>query len=247
MPFPIEAQIAAPFIVFVGYTVFGITGFGASITTIPLLAHFFPLRFAVPLMLLNDLAAGLLVGYRNRGVLDRREIARIVPFLLIGVVLGLTVLVQAPQRVLVTGLGAFVLCYSAYSVLLRPSRAPIRAAWVAPIATAGGVFSALFGTGGPVYAIYLARRLPDPSAVRATASAVISVSGITRLVLFSLAGLYAQEGILWLGLLCAPAMLAGLALGSRLHRRIDPRAVVRIIWGLLAAGGASLIVRGLTS
>ena len=56
--------IAAPCIVFAAYTVFGITGFGSALISIPLLAHFLPLDAIVPLMVLVDFSAALTSGMR---------------------------------------------------------------------------------------------------------------------------------------------------------------------------------------
>ncbi len=107
------------------YTVFGLTGFGASIAAMPLLAHFFPLRFAVPMMLVFDLCAGFLIGWRNHAVIDKSEVKRLVPFMLLGIALGATLLVKAPEGALLLSLGCFVLAYAAYNFLFRPGGAPI--------------------------------------------------------------------------------------------------------------------------
>jgi uncharacterized membrane protein YfcA len=45
--FPWPTLLATAFIVLLAYSVYGLTGFGAAIVGIPLLAHFYPLRFAV--------------------------------------------------------------------------------------------------------------------------------------------------------------------------------------------------------
>ena len=52
-----EVCVLTPFIVLFGYVIFGMVGFGATITNAPLLAHFLPLRFVVPLTLLLDMFA----------------------------------------------------------------------------------------------------------------------------------------------------------------------------------------------
>lgn len=49
MDLTLDGLIAALAIVFVGYVVFGVTGFGASPITVPLLALFLPLTFVLPL------------------------------------------------------------------------------------------------------------------------------------------------------------------------------------------------------
>ncbi len=232
-------------IIVLGYTVYGLTGFGSSITAIPLLAQLIPLRLAVPLMLIFDLCVGVLMGVNNRKVIDRKELVRLLPFMLAGMLLGVTLLVKAPERVLLLLLGAFVLAYSAWSLVLRPAVKPLSTRWAVPLGMIGGVFTALFGTGGPIYTIYLARRLPDKTVLRATISGLIFISALARLVLFSSAGLYAQPHVLPLAALLLPCALLGLWLGHRLHHRLPQQRVVQIVWAILIIGGASLVWRGI--
>ncbi|MEW5888398.1 MAG: sulfite exporter TauE/SafE family protein [Pseudomonadota bacterium] len=247
MTVPLDTVLWTGGIVTLAYTVFGLTGFGASITAVPLLAHFFPLRFAVPMMLVFDLCAGLLVGWKSRGEIDKAELQRLVPFMLVGVALGTTVLVNAPEASLLLALGCFVLAYAVWSILFRPGGTPIASIWSVPLGTLGGVFSALFGTGGPLYAIYLTRRLPEKSVLRATISSVITLSGVSRLCIFIGTGLYAQQGLLPLAVVLLPCALLGVSIGSRLHRVLPTLRAVQAIWLLLIVGGLSLVRRGLSA
>ena len=48
--------ILVGFVVFAGYMVFGVTGFGASPITIPVLVHLLPLTFVLPLAAILDLS-----------------------------------------------------------------------------------------------------------------------------------------------------------------------------------------------
>lgn len=239
--------LLAPLILLAAYTLFGITGFGSSITAVPLLAHFFPLPFIVPLMVLFDLGASLIVGGRNRDSIDRGELLRIVPFMLAGIAIGATLLMHIQQRWLMLALGVFVLAYAAWGIAGRAATKPLSPWWAAPIGSVGGIASALFGTGGPVYVVYLARRLPDKATLRATVATVISLSGITRLLVFAFAGFYFQTGVLAWALLLLPFMLAGLWLGNRLHDALPVARVVQALWGVLLFGGTSLIVRSAVS
>lgn len=235
--------IAALIIVW-AYIVYGLTGFGSSITALPLLVQFIPLRTAVPLMLIFDLCVGVLMGLHNRRVIDRGEVKRLLPFMLAGMVLGVTLLVNVPERALLMLLGVFVLSYSAWSLVLRPEVRPLSSRWAGAFGTFGGVFTALFGTGGPIYTIYLARRLPDKTVLRATISGLLLLSALARLVLFAGAGLYAQPQVLPLAAVLLPCALLGLYLGNQLHHRLEPRRVVQIVWVILIVGGAGLMWRG---
>jgi uncharacterized membrane protein YfcA len=114
-----------------------------------------------------------------------------------------------------------------------------------PLGTVGGVFSALFGTGGPIYTIYLARRISDKSQLRATVSTLILVSAAARLAALLVAGVYAKRELLVLTALLLPCMLLGLYVGNRLHDRLPTQRVVQIIWSLLLVSSVSLIWRSL--
>lgn len=247
MSIPLDTVVGAALIITLAYTVFGLTGFGSSITAMPFLVMLLPLRMAVPMMLIFDLCAGLLLGLRNRSAIDLRELLRLVPFMLLGMALGVTLLVNAPERVLLFALGVFVLAYSGWSLLLRPRRTLIPTGWAVPLGAVGGVFTALFGTGGPIYTIYLARRIDDTRALRATISSLIVFSGFARLALFSSAGLYEQADLLQLALLLLPCVLLGVFAGSRLHHRLPTQRIVQFVWGILILGGAGLIGRSLVS
>jgi hypothetical protein len=245
MGFGIETVALLALIIVLAYTVYGLTGFGSAITAMPLLVQVIPLKMAVPLMLIFDLTASLLLGLKNRHLVERREMLRVVPCMLAGMGLGVVLLVKAPERLLLLTLGIFILSYSAWSLLLRREPQPIGALWSLPFGVVGGMFTAMFGTGGPFYTIYLTRRLIDKLILRATITSVLFVSGVSRLVLFTSAGLYSQHAVLILAAMLLPCALAGLYIGNRLHQRLPAQRVVQVIWAILLVGGTSLIVRNL--
>jgi len=241
----IEVLLGVGAVVGFAYTVVGLTGFGASMVAMPMLVQLLPLRLALPMMLVYDLVGGVAIGVRNRRSVDRGELLRLLPFMLLGVVLGVTVLVNAPERALLLVLGAFVLAFAGWSLLFRPPRSPIAPGWSVPLGTVGGVFSALFGTGGPIYTIYLARRIQDKSRLRATISLLLFLSALARLASFVAAGLFAPPGLPMLIATMLPCALAGMYLGTHLHHRLPAQRVVQAVWAILIVGGATLVVRSL--
>jgi uncharacterized membrane protein YfcA len=109
----------------------------------------------------------------------------------------------------------------------------------------GGAFSTVFGTGGPVYTLFLANRITDTDRLRATLGTVILVSALVRLVLFTGSGFLMQPGLPLLAAMLVPCALAGYAIGSRVNARMPQARVRRVIWMLLLAASASLLLRGL--
>jgi uncharacterized protein len=228
-----------------GYVVFGFGGFGANLVALPMLAHVMSLRFAVPMLLALDLVSATLLSTRNRPLIDRAELKRLLPALLLGMGLGLVVLQHAAERWLLVLLGAFVGSVALWNLFGRVAPQPLSPRWAWPAGLGGGVFSTMFGTGGPVYTLYLARRIADTGRLRATVGAVILGSALVRLVLFAGSGFLAQPGLLKLAALLMPCALLGYAIGSRVHARLPQAQVRRVIWALLVVSAGSLLVRGL--
>src|SRR6185503_2976280 len=106
---------------FAGSVVFGITGFGAALVTVPLATHFVPLPFALALFVLMDLANAFRVGFENPRNAVRAEWTRMVPTILAGTVAGVTLLVNMPRGAATLALGAFVLLFALYSLLGNPA------------------------------------------------------------------------------------------------------------------------------
>jgi uncharacterized protein len=58
--------VFAALVIVAGYMVFGVTGFGASPITIPLLVHVLPLTFVLPLAAILDFGSALALGFHTR-------------------------------------------------------------------------------------------------------------------------------------------------------------------------------------
>ena len=240
---PLTTLLAAAAAVTLAYTVYGLTGFGASIVAIPLLAQFLPLRFAVPMMLLFDLVAGLLLGLKNRRSIDKPEVLRLVPFLLIGMVVGVYLLAHAPERWLLAVLGLFAVLYASWNLLRQQTTSALTVLWAVPAGLLGGAFTAMYGTGGVIYASYLAGRVSDKDVLRASVAALIFGAGWLRLVMFMVSGFYAQHGLLTLALTLLPAAVLGYLMGSRLHARLSGPQAFKAVWLLVCAAGLGLLWR----
>jgi uncharacterized membrane protein YfcA len=239
-PLLLVAAIAA---VSVGYTIFGATGFGAGILMIPLLAHVFPFALLVPLVSLLDLAAGLQTGLARFREVDRREAALILPFILVGMGLGALLLLHLSNAAAIAALACFVIVHGSYQLLSGRRPRSLGRGWVVPFGLVGGMFSAWFGTGGPIYVIFLTGRVRDVRALRSTIALVVLVSAFIRIVVFGAAGLF-TDPLLWgLALVLLPVQWIALRAGYRLHDRLPAGAIVRLISLVLVANGIMLLWR----
>jgi len=234
----------APCAVLAAYVIFAISGFGSTLIAVPLLAHLFPLKFVVPVVVLLDATASYAQGFRLRGELNRRDVLPLLPFLVAGMLAGVSILVSVPGKLLLPALGIFVAVFGAYYALKRESAFRFGRWMAAPFGLLGGTSSSVFGVGGPFYVMYLVGRGSTPAQIRSTMPVIFMFTTVSRIVLFAVAGLMTKDVLVTAGLLL-PAMVIGLWCGNRLHLNISRDHAVRVIGGLLTLSGLSLVLRSL--
>lgn len=242
-----ETMVYAGLIVWFAYLVYGLTGFGSGLVAVPLLAHFIPLQFVVPYILVLNVSASLsMLGKQNfRRQANWRELGPLMPFAIAGMVGGTILLTSLPTHVLLLGLGVFVLIFGIKNLLGLGGEGMVSRIWAVPAGLAGGAAGAMFNTSGPPYMIYLTHRLRDKSQLRSTFSALILMESGLRLVVFLIAGLMLQEDMLLSLLVAFPLMWFGLYVGNRIHLGISREQMMKLLGTLLAVSGTSLILRGI--
>ncbi|GFM65853.1 UPF0721 transmembrane protein [Pseudomonas cichorii] len=225
------------------YIVFGVAGFGTALVAGPVLIHFMPLSRIIPLLVMLDFLAAFGNLLPSRQSVVRSELLRLLPCMAVGCALGVLFLLNLKSDVLLLLMGLFVTAYALYSLAVKVRPTQLAAGWAIPMGTIGGLFGALFGSGGFLYAIYLNSRLTSKEQARATQSALISCSTIVRLGLFLLAGVYAEIPLLLLAVCLLPAMLLGSWIGRSLVTKLSREAFVRLVTWLVLVSGLALIGR----
>lgn len=237
---------SAAAILLAAYFIRGITGFGSGLISVPLLALFLPLKFVVPLILLLDFTASIVIGGFNFKRVCWSEIGVLIPFGVVGVVLGTSLLVSLPPEPMLIALAGFVFVFAVRSILNLRSDKPISRAWAVPASLTGGTVGALFGTGGPPYVIYLTHRIHDKSDLRATFSALFFTEGVTRIASFLVAGLLMTSQV-WIAYFAAfPIMLGALYLGGRVHVGLTQPQMTRLVGVLLLVSSMSLLFKAMS-
>lgn len=236
-----DTYLAAFFIILLAYFLRGITGFGSGLIAIPLLAHFLPLTFVVPLILVVDFVASLALSYHMKLQVRWDEIRWLLPTTVIGMLIGAVLLVNLAREPLLISLALFVIFFGLRYVFNVHSERAISRWWSLPTGFGGGLVGAMFGTGGPPYVVYLAHRLHDKTQLRGTLSGLFLLEGSLRVIVFLFMSLIIQENMLRALLLALPLMGLGLYLGNKVHLGITQRQQLAIIGALLLVSGGSLL------
>jgi uncharacterized membrane protein YfcA len=230
-------------IAFLGALLYGITGFGSALVTIPLATHVVSLPFALAIYAVVDWLTSMRVGIENPRLIVKGEWLRISSTIVIGSTLGMTALFHLPRHGLMIALGLFIIVYALYALAVRGEGRTVSQRWAYVAGIGGGLSGTLFGAGGPPYAIYLTHRPLSKDHYRATMSATSVVSITIRVIAYTVTGLLLDKIVWLMAALSLPAAMAGLYLGTKIFHRINRATLARGIAVLLLATGVTLIGR----
>ena len=242
MELDVTKAVASAAVLFLAYMVRGIAGFGSGLIAVPLLAFVFPVQIVVPVVVLLDYVGSASQGLNNRKLIAWREQLPLIPFTLVGVALGLTLLKSLSSTTLTLSLGGFVIVYAIYQLLPLPELRGSRA-FAAPCGLFGGGVGTLFGTGGPFYVMYFGLRGLDKGPFRATFAVNFLIDGAIRLAAFASFGFFQRE-VLLASIAALPIVGAALWIGGRVHSTMSREGYVRMISALLLGSGVVLLMKG---
>ena len=240
-----EANLYQFAVVFVGYFVLGVAGFGSALIIVPLLAWDWPLARVVPLVLLIDVPAAILHTGLNFRQVKWRESPPLIPSVILGALAGIVLIRVTQGDVLLLCLGLYVIYIGWRGLKDAPVAVQLRPSMRHLAGFVMGIVETMFGTAGPVVMSWLAQRLTDPFSIRATMPmTIIGLSSIALCMVGLAGGLNDLE--LWNCLmLLLPFAIAGVWLGHQLALRIQAAFLKPFIYSFLCLSGLVLCARSL--
>jgi uncharacterized membrane protein YfcA len=154
-----------------------------------------------------------------------------------------TLLVRLPRTATLLALGVFVCAYALYVIFRHDTARRLSRRWAIVAGVMGGVLGALFGIGGPPYVMYIAGRIPEPAAQRATISQMVILNVGLRVIAFALGGLLGSRALWTAVAMLLPVAWVGVWIGHHVHLQLAPAMGVRIIGAVLFLVGVTLIAR----
>lgn len=224
-------------------------GFGASVIVVSLGALRVPIATLLPALVPISCLSTACVVLLDRAHVDRRLLlARILPIMAPGVVVGALLAERLADDVARRVYGALIVLLAAHALWrLARSRAatlassPSRpAGGGAGFIAAAGLVHGVFATGGPLLVYAVDRLGLGPRTFRATLAGVWLTLNLLLTASFALRGRLSVESAT-ASLTLVPALLAGLAIGHRVHTRLEPRTLRALVLGLLLVAGATLV------
>lgn len=240
---PADQVVLTVLIVLAAFVITGLSGFGAGLIAVPMLAFFLPMPLVVAMMTLLSYGGTVIQSILLRKHTSWRDVWPLMPFTMMGIALAMWMLAKVDLQDLAVVLGFFIVVYALYSLLPFKPLSGGRS-WSIFAGGFGGFIGTLFGTGGPFYVVYLNLRKLDKTRFRATIATVFLIDGGVRVAGYGAIGFFTQQ-VLMLTLMLIPVLIAGLIIGHNIHLKINQRQFHVVINLMLLLSGSMLIIKSL--
>lgn len=221
--------------VFISNIVQALTGFAGVMLSIPptILLYGPDMAKAVINVICWLVCVYLMV--KNREYINKKELGRIILFMLIGMAVGIYLYNIVDARILVPVYGLLIVGVALKNLLLKPSGASL------PVLLGAGIIHGMFASGGALLVVYLASAFRDKNAFRANVASVWTVLNLVLMFTDYEKGLYNTEFFELLGIGVIPLVIA-VYLGNKIHSMINQQMFNRLTYGLLLAAGSMIFV-----
>ncbi len=221
------------------------TGFGAAVMAIPVCSLFMDVKLVVPLLALASLMTCVVMGYKERALVDAGELRRILMWGGIGFPAGNAAYHLLPITALTLLLGVFVTGVAVHGLWRLYRQSPKRV-WNVHIGrlllVLGGVVQGATASGGPLIVTYAHHALPERNRFRATLFVVWIIFNSAFLISY-FASAEGNPVVLLLGLYAVPSIASGIWLGQRIHRAASDLGFQILVSLLLLVSGITLLIR----
>jgi uncharacterized protein len=241
---PLFLLITTVAVVIIGMAKTGLPGAGMLGVAVMALAFPANTRMSVGALLPVLLVADVMAVWQYRYHANWKQLAGIIPYAAVGMVLGYIVLEWAIGTRLKPIIGGLILLLTALDLCRRRfgwdsiGGHPIFAASMCGLS---GFGSMVGNAGGPSMLLYLMASKLKPQKFVATSVMFFAILNFAKVIPYAMTGIITRE-TLWLDLYLVPGMVAGGFLGIWLLPRLSQKLFEVIMLILTAMAGVSLIV-----
>jgi uncharacterized membrane protein YfcA len=239
--YSLTIYLLAGLAIFAAHVVSSVSGFGANIVALPLLAMVVGIDSgkAAVIILSTLMYSALTVRWWRR--VAWKELLVIVIVTGSGLVLGMRFFELLPAHASIITLGVFVASVGLQG-LIKPDLLRAVPDFIAKVMLfAGGIVHGAFTVGGPLMVIYCHRAIPDKSRFRSTLGLMWVILNISLMIGWTLQHQW-PAGTLHLTLVGLPFTAVGMMIGERIHHRVHPRHFQIWVNTLLIVTGIMLAI-----
>lgn len=223
-------------IIFVAGIVQGLTGFGAALVALPLLALVLPMIQAVPLICLVGFCMTLQMIPELRGSVLWKPAALLMAASLPGLALGTHALSTVSPSLLSGLLGAMTLAFSLFSLRRKGRVLPLGTISCIAAGFMAGWLNGAISAGGPPVIAYASLQPWSKDEIKATLLAFFVVASVSTVISYVMAGLYSASTLQYFGA-SVPGLVFGVWIGRRWYGGMSSESYRKIVCYMLMLMG----------
>ena len=225
--------------IFAGFFIQTLIGFAGALIALPILLLVLGLQDAIAYISIFYFFSSVYLIAQEWQYIDRKIILKLSIATILGVGLGICVLAYGKPLFLKKALGVFILLYVCYTVYAKDK------VFKQPklnflFGLAGGFFSGLFSTGGPLYVIIVKNSSLNMKSFRATMFGVLGLITAVRLPTLYAAGILNIEQMRY-ALYLMPFFILALYLGKKAFAKLNEVVLKKGVLALLFLSGSMLV------
>lgn len=218
------------------------TGFGAAVTMMLFAPHFFSMLRAPALVTAVCLGLSAMLVWKFWRLIDLRRTTPLILIYSLTSMAAIQVAASLDLQVLTIAFGVFLTALALYylvlakAVTLRPT--PVTGA---VCSVAAGIGAGLFGTGGPMMAMYFINVVEDKQAYVANLQFIFAVTNFINVLARIQKGIYTVD-LIPLTIVGILGINLGKVIGLRILDRIDIALMRKIVYGFIGLSGILTVV-----
>lgn len=216
------------------------TGFAGTLLAMPFAMLLLGVDQARIVMNMVSIIVGAGILVQNHRYVNVRKLARILAFMLLGMVCGIWIYSYLSTKLLLKAYGVMIIGIAFKNLFLRNTGSDDKAA-SSVILILAGVIHGMFVSGGALLVVYAARVLKDKHEFRATMASVWVVLNTIIAAQQITTGLYAKENVQLVMLSVIPIGIANYV-GNRIYGKTSQENFMKITYVLLFLSGASVLI-----
>ncbi len=238
----IHTYIGVCLVLFLGSFIQGLSGFGAVLISLPLLAFFLDIKVVIPLVALAAQSMALIQLIEMRRHFEWQAVLPLVVSALPGVVVGVFFLKRFDKGLIHLTLGIILIVYSLYRLFCQTDIKGIKNRWAYLFGFLGGCLGGAFGASGPPIILYTSLSSWSKTKKKVTLQGYFVLSGFVILFAHALVGLSTVTTAKLFGV-SLPMIIFGGYVGSFYFGKLPEAGYHKVMLILLIALGIMMILR----
>lgn len=227
-------------VVLVTNAIQAITGFAGTLLAMPVSMMLIGVNEAKAILNIMAMLSCFWITIKSRKYINFKELGKITAFMFAGMIIGIQLFKLLPLEFLLYAYAVLIIIIALKGLLIK-KKISVPSFIMIIVLLAAGIIHGMFVSGGSLLVVYAVSVLKDKNEFRATIAPVWVILNVFMMFDHINSGYFTKE-VTILMLVCIIPLFLGVAIGNKMHEKINQSTFMKLTYILLLASGVLLIV-----